>query len=602
MKNYELPNGEIAEFPDDMSEEEIEAAVRKEFPPTKHGSVSQKSESQTDHDAVVRYGLKDPLVGLLNFGSRGATSAGNLGIELINKLGGKLPKQEAADFSEMFGLPKEKNIGDIIGQFAGEVAPALLAPETEIPWVSKALMKLPAWGKYLKSALGNAVTQGAIAGSQSPENRGEAALEAGGIAAPFSALSEAIKSGNPTVRNISRILGGLGAGGLGYYGAKSVGAPEPAADLAAILGASLGGRGGNTERRVRENMFKGINPSDYPKIEEMQKAASELGLSHLTPAETLGYPSLGAAQGNIGKTEGGAQLLYERGQKRLGEENKAIEDLFGNIFPKTLEERKNALYKASESQEIPEDNLSKFEENEIFKTALKHVKNEPAYKEKLKGVSENSVQYLNQIKEAMDDMIEKAPKKEGSIIRETKNNLLKTIDAISPEYKEARQLAERGMVRKEIEDLFNKKEETGTNLFKTLLSNKRDYTELQNRFKRLEETASTDEQMKSMKAAQQQLQNMKKIFGQLINVPTAKTAEALSRSSMSKPRASITKMMEYWQEIMSGGKYDKAAVELITNPKWTDELSKLGEITKKDKLVAAFHNLLGKASGQAIAQ
>ena len=54
---------------------------------------------------------------------------------------------------------------------------------------------------------------------------------------------------------------------------------------------------------------------------------------------------------------------------------------------------------------------------------------------------------------------------------------------------------------------------------------------------------------------------------------------------------------------MSGGlKYDKAAVELTNQSKWTDELSKLGEITKKDKLVAAFHNLLGKASGQAIAQ
>ena len=202
----------------------------------------------------------------------------------------------------------------------------------------------------------------------------------------------------------------------------------------------------------------------------------------------------------------------------------------------------------------------------------------------------------------MDDMIEKAPKKEGNIIRETKNNFLKTIDAISPEYKEARQLAERGIVRKEIEDLFNKRDETGTNLFKTLLSNKRDYNELQDRFKRLEETASTPEQIKSMKAAQQQLEDMKLIFGKLINIPTAKTAEALARGSMSKPRASITKMMEYWHEIMSGGKYDKAAVELITNPKWTDELSKLGEITKKDKLVAAFHNLLGKASGQAIAQ
>lgn len=598
VRKVRLPNGQIGNFPDDMGNEEIEAVLQKQFP-SENQESSTKSESEIEHDTAVRYGIKDPLVGLLNFGSRGGTSAGNLAIGLINKLGGNLPKQEATDFSEMLGIPKEKNIGDTLAQFAGEVAPALLAPETEIPFLSKALMKLPAWGKYLKTALGNAVTQGAIAASQSPEDQGTAAIEAGSIAAPFSALSEAIKSANPTIRNIGRGLGALGAGGLGYYGAKSVGAPEPAADIAGLLGAALGGRGGSTERRVRENMLKGVEGTNY---QEPLEAAKRLGLTYITPAEASANPFVGGTQGNIGKTEKGAKLLYERGKARTESEENAIENLFKNVFPKSLEERKNALYKYAEQIEVPEEKLAELKDNEIYKSALAHVKREPAYKEKLKGVSENSIEYLNQVKEAMDDMIEKAPEKEGRIIGETKNRMLKMLDSISPEYKEGRQLAERGIVRREIEDLFNKKDETGSNLFKTLLSNKRDYRNLQNRFRRLEETATTPEQEHNMKKAQEQLEDMRLIFGRLINIPTAKTAEALSRGNTSKPKASLTKMMEYWQELMSGGKYDKAAVELITNPKWTDELDKLSEINQKDKLVAAFHNLLGKAGAQAIAQ
>ena len=572
MRNHELPNGEIAEFPDDMSESDIESAIGKEFPPTKTDVVTKESKSEKipneSFEDPFRYGIKDPLIGALNFGSRGSTSAGNLAIGLINKLGGNLPKQEAKDFSEMFGIPEEKkNLADKLIQFAPEVGASLAVPAMRLGKVGDILERLPGWGKYLKAGLGNALSQGALAASQSPENSGEAGLEAGAVTAPFSALSEAIKSGNPTVRNIGRILGGLGAGGLGYYGAKSVGAPEPVADLSALLGLSLGGRGGNTTTRVARDVLKGVEGTPY---QESLDAAKRLGLTYITPAEASGNPFTGGVQGGLGKTEKGAQLLYKKGKERAASEENAIEGLFGNIFPKSLEERKNALYKNAESIKIPKKELKTLKDNEIFKHALSKVKNEPAYIESLKGVPENSIQYLDQVKQAMDDLIEKAPRKEAAIIRKTKDELTTIADKVSPQYKEARQLAERGIVRKEIEDLFNKKDETGTNLFKTLLSNKRDYSELQNRFKRLEETSTSPDQIKDMKTAQQQLEDMKLIFGRLINIPTAKTAEALARGSMSKERSTMQAAMTQLREILSGGKYDAAAVELITNPDWVN--------------------------------
>jgi hypothetical protein len=596
-----MPDGSFSymSHPDNWTDAQIDAAIP-EMHAANQENPTEQSESQNEHDAAVRYGIKDPLVGLLNFGSRGGTATQNLGIELHNKLLGRnVPKVEATDFSEMLGIPKEKNLGDTLAQFAGEVAPALLAPETEIPWVSKALMKLPAWGKYLKTGLGNAVTQGGIAASQSPEDQGTAALKAGSIAAPFSMLSEAIKSGNPTIRNIGRGLGAVGAGGLGYYGAKGIGAPEPAADVAGLLGLALGGRGGNSERRIRENMLKGVNGTDY---QDVLNAGERLGV-HTRPSEASANPYTAGMEAGIGKSPQGSQELYEAGQKSLSEQEKSIEDLFGNIFPKSLEKEKNKLYEIAEKEKIPESILKGFKENEVFKQALRKVRTDPVYQQELKGVPENSIEYINQVKRAMDTMrfSEKDSTRAG-IIKNTTNKVLETLDTISPKYKEGRQLAERGIVRREIEDLFNKKDETGTNLFKTVLSNKRDYNDLQNKFKRLEETASTPEQVKSMKSAQQQLEDMKLVFGRLIPTPTARTASALGRQNAAKEGSLTGTAKQYLHKLLHSDKYDVAAVRLITNPKWADEMDKLGEITSKDKLIAAFHNLLGKAAGQTITQ
>lgn len=603
--------------PANWTNTQIEAAAHEMFPTKK--STNQAPETREIKDifggpnglekAFLRYGIQDPLISLLNFGSRGAATANNLESALGEKIGSLLPealqkklpkawpKEEPFNFSEMLGVPEaQKNWADSLSQFGGGIAPAVLAPE--IPILEETLGAMRG-GNYLSKALANAVPQGFLAGSQSPEHPGRAALEAAAIVSPFSAVSEGIKTGSPAIRNFSRALGALGAGALGYYGAKGIGAPESGADLTGLLAAALGARRGNLQRQLREDMLKGVEGTDY---QDVLNAGERLGLTHIRPGEASANPFTAAAETSVGKSPKGAQLLYEAGQKRLGSEEKSIENLFENIFPKSLEERKNALYKTAESKEVPDTLLKEFHDNEIFKTALAHVKREPAYKEALKNVPENSIQYLNQVKEALDDMIEKAPTKEARIIRNTKNNFVGKLDEISPEYKEARQLAERGIVRKEIEKLFNKKDETGTNLFKTLLSNKRDYNDLQKKFKRLEETGSTPEQVESMKSAQQQLEDMKLVFERLITTPTAKTAATLARQNTTKEGNLTAMAKQFLHKLFHSDNYDVAAVKLITNPKWADEVEKLGEITKKDKLIAAFHNLLGKAGAQAIGQ
>jgi hypothetical protein len=640
---------------------------------------SPKQPESENESALLRYGVKDPLAGFLNFGSRGSASLNNLAGGLINKLGGHLPKQEATDFSEMLGIPEEqKNLADKLIQFAPEIGVSLAVPASRLGKVGEVLDMLPGWGKYLKTGLGNAISQGALAASQSPHEQGTAALEAGSIAAPFSALSQGILSGSPTVRNLSRALGAIGGAGLGYYGAKAVNAPEPAADLAGLLGAALGGRGGNTERRVRENMLKGITPADYPAISEMQGAASELGLRHLSPAETLGHPFLGAAQGNVGKTEGGAKSLYEAGQGRLSDEIKSIQDLYNHItesptiassairdtaqkeIERLKQERGHAArpyYEKAHEKKIAPSWVTNLENSdETIKNAIRDAMADPKYQKEgeLKGLPKNSIKVLDYAKYKIDEKIESALKKGDNngarVLTQSKNDLLDKIAEVDKDYEKARNIFEShskpiekleaskigqiartedvglknisrnifdpaqtdlkvlrqikdtvqrhdpeawsAIVRNEMERLMGlgkTKEVTGSNFYNQVLAN-------DNKFKQFKVALGDNEK------ASKSLDNMKKIFGRLINTPTAKTAEVLSRGSISKPRASITKLAEQWQELLSGGKYDKEAVELITSPRWTDELSKLGKITEKDKLVAAFHNLLGKVGAQAVAQ
>lgn len=666
----------------DMSDKDLANSLHKKYYSdipideyySKIGLTQKETQQPENQSELLRYGIKDPLAGILNFGSKGGTSAGNLAIGLINKLGGNLPKQEATDFSEMLGIPEEqKNLADKLIQFAPEIGISLALPETRLGKVGELLDMLPAWGKYLKTGLGNAISQGALAASQSPEDQGTAAIEAGSIAAPFSAISKGVLSGSPTVRNLSRAAGALGGAGLGYLGSKSLGANEPVADITAALMGIAGSGGLNTQRRVRENMLKGVEGTPY---QEARDAAQGLGLSYITPAEASGNPFTGGVQGNIGKTERGAQLLYQRGKERATSEKNAIENLYENIskspeiasasirdsaqkeIERLKQERLNASephYKQAHDKKVAMTWVTNLENSDAtIKNAIRDAMTDPKYQTEgeLKGLPKNSIKVLDYAKRKIDAQIEQAKnfgdQDAARVLNKSKNRLLDKLATIDKDYAKGREVyseyskpiekleasqvgriantkdtqlknisssifdpaqtdlsvlrqikdtvqkhnpeAWNGIVRNEMERLMGKKKDmTGSNFYNQILANENKF----NQFK----TALSDN-----KKASEKLDDMKKIFGRLINVPTAKTAEALSRTSMSKERSSTQTAMRYLQELLSGGKYDKAAVELITSPKWTDELDKLGRITNTDKLIGAFHNLMGKAGAQAIAQ
>lgn len=552
-----------------------------------------KKEPDEKEMSKLEKSLRDIPIGLSKLNEEIGNAPSNLG----KLLGLNIPKFRepgSVDYGKMYGVPEEKtDVWDKIIQSVPEFAAILAAPETRFGSLPESLSKIPKIGEYLKGALQSrplqqATTQGLIAAGEAPEGQAKSGLTAGALTLPFASLAQ---SSSPLSKILSKSLMAAGGGGLGYGSAKYAGAPEWVAIPAGIGGALGGYKTGslNAAQKARQDVLKGVEGTEY---KEALNAADRLGLSYLTPAEASGNPFVGGTQGVLGKTEKGSELLYKKGEERVASEKKSIQNFMKTVFnPEEHNVLREKLYESAKEKSAPKD-IFGLKNNEIFKSAEKKMLSDAAYKEELKKVPKNSVEYLDLVKREMDDMIRKAGigTNEARLIGKTKGKLVSGLDEFAPSYKEARSIAERGIVRKNLEDYFKKKERsmTGSNFGKFLL-NEKNYEKLQHNLRNVPE-------------AQDQLKDMKLIFNRLINIPTAKTSEALARSSMSKDRASSQFAMRELKEILSAGKYDKTAVELMTNPLWKKELEKLKKVTNTDKFIGDAANLFGKVGAHESSQ
>jgi len=547
-KIFEMPNGIELELPDDMPANEMYAAVNKFM--EQQGGGSKKVHPHLDYenpeDVGRAEGGKALLKGLAKYGPELAASALVPEVPLVGAL-------------------------------------------SKIPALAKALQKIPTAAKYGQSILGNALSQAGVAAAFNPGTAKESALTAGGIAGPLSGFGQLSQSAHPLVRGAGR-LGTAGASGaLAGLAAHNAPFGGYTAIPAALGGAYLGFKGGPAARFERD-LRSGIKGTEYRPAME---AAERLGLDYLTPAEASGNPFLGAQQGNVGRTAEGARELYRRGQSRLESEARSIQDILKTIFnPEQQKELMRALYKESYQHKVPQAFSDKISQNEVVKRAKSLVEGNPAFREQLKGVDKSSLEYWDLVKRALDDMStrasSKASKNEARLINNARKDVVKELDKFQP-YKEARSLAEREKTREGIEKAFNKKEMTGMNMY-NILKDKTKFDKLQ-------------KSLRGVPEAQKRLEDMRLAFKNIITTPTARTASALEKTSMTKPRNDVSSMMIALKEALSAGKFDKNAVELLTNPKWEKQLEDLAKkATPNEKRIAKFIDLIGKAGAQTAAQ
>ena len=527
--------------------------------------------------AMAKFGHK-----LLNFPSNHLESMGSHGAAEMLKF------RPGYDYDQALGLPKEKGWSDMLVQSAPEIAGAFAVPEANLGKLGGVINKIPAAGKYINKILSEGLPQMVYAAAMSdPGQEGEAALTAGATGAPFSAIAEYARSPMPARQRIlSGIIGG-GAGTLAGYLGGHMGLPDPLSTGLGIATGLFGNKLAGTKGMMMEEQAGGKN---IQKAQERLKMAKRLNLDFLTPEEAFNSPFLARRQGRLGRTEEGSEMMYDKFQKRNESEQNAINRLMKQIHnPDVMGPEAERLYALAEENQLPQNYLDELNENEIIKDAKKDVLSKGAYREKLKEVPEESFKYWNQMKKALDDMIEGAPKEEASLIRGVKKSLLEQMDKISPDYKTARGLEEGKFVRQELESAFDKTNINSGHAFYKALNSKEDFEKLMH-------------SLRNVPIARAKLKAMRELFKDFRKESTINKVRGLEQAGMKQNRNFGDWAINTFENMFTSGKFDKEAIEFITSKDWDKQLADINKISDKREKMAKTIEIFGKIASQANAK
>ncbi len=392
---------------------------------------------------------------------------------------------------------------------------------------------------------------------------------------------EAVKPANVTnaIKNIPEMAGRTAASVLESGAELASSIPGAGKIISPIVQPTAGALGSylkhisvSPEELAKRNLFGDIEAGDIPGMEKLNEAAKRLNLTYLTPSELLNSPFEAVKQGDIGRTKKGMKELYKKGEAREASEEAAINKLFDLIHEDNLEPVKKAAYEQTMKNILPDEFIKKQEERPVIKKAMKSVENNTAYKQMLQeeygvspdNVAKNSFMYWDMVKRVLGDMEKKLGRKgadtEASIYGNTRRSLVKGMDLIEPQYKVARNIAERKFTREELEAVFDKKDKNFNN-FQSYLKSKEKFDRIL-------------EKLEAFPKAKQQLQDIKLFSGKMIpNNPTIRAQAALKRTGMSDARNAIeAKKREFDQKY--GEAHDVAAVNMMTDPNLLNVIKK----------------------------
>lgn len=317
------------------------------------------------------------------------------------------------------------------------------------------------------------------------------------------------------------------------------------------------------ETMAQRKLFGDISSQDLPQIKERMDAAKRLGISFLTPGEALLSPFQTAKEANVGRTTGGAKLLYSKGKERAGTEEKAIDSLLDTVYDeKSLSPQKQAAYESVMDQTVPSEFMDKWKQEPIVDWAIKQMESKPTYKSELKNVPKDSFKYWDIVKRVIADL-EKGEAKgmqgfSSNAATKVRNRMVDEMDELQPNYEQARNIAEREFTRKDLESVFDKKSMTLNNFWSFLKSDK-----------------AFDKMMRKLAPfpeAQQKLKDMRLLSNQLIPFDDSiRTAYKLEKTGMTKDRNKLDALKRDLDERF-GTEHDVAAVNLMTNPDWLQML------------------------------
>lgn len=343
------------------------------------------------------------------------------------------------------------------------------------------------------------------------------------------------------------------------------------------------------QRYVAPKVFAGVDPA----IAIPNKQAGERIGTHLTPAEASRSNLAAKVQGRIGQSEQGALHMQKFGNERLAQERNAINTLKDTIAPgksKTAVSpgytNPDNLYNQSYNTKLPSGDFKELLNDPIIakyhNAAVKDVLN----KKVLDQYGKRSFAAMDLTKRKIDEVAEVAKRKGlKDTTRKLKeaNSFLKTkLDALNNDYPLARQMAQRDIVRGNIERTINNVDAGGTEFYRRRLKGDTQFNSLK-------------ESVGHVPGGVEKVGDMRNAFSNLINPRTTSSTAMLSKSSLDVPRSTSEWFINKVMNGITAGKYDMAMAKLVTNPNWDKVLLQMQgmPLNQRSMFMA---NLLGKAA------
>jgi hypothetical protein len=152
------------------------------------------------------------------------------------------------------------------------------------------------------------------------------------------------------------------------------------------------------------------------------------------------------------------------------------------------------------------------------------------------------------------------------------------MDERVPEYAQAREEAQKSIIRSKIQKLMSKKELKGSTFFNTILKNEDEFNKLH-------------QDLKNVPEAQDKLKDMRLAWKNLINIGKPNSAAFRSQEGLDQSRDWMKAIMDNWNKL-TGAKRNVAAIKFINSPDWEKGFAKIAEIKDKEKRIAALGRMM----------
>lgn len=482
--------------------------------------------------------------------------------------------------------------GEHLGQAASYFVPG--AAFKSIPGVKGTLAGIEQSAPMINAVLKNlgAGTEGALfSAAQAPEGkRGAEAEKGGATASGVNALFQLLGTKNPFINAMARI--GLG-GGAGYLGAHATG-QNPYVGFTS--GAGLGLAAPSALARGAEMI--GLRQPGMETLEHLSEAEARPAFeaanrlkAPITPGETTGNPDITAQEARFGRTGEAAAERTRLGREAESAQKGAINDLLDTIVDrstpaaaKASKDKVSNLYKQANTWNLDQNEITQLKNDPVISDAFDAVQKDSAYRRKLQGIPENNFAYLNQVKRALQDMEGKAIKAgendRAMEFSDARNDLVSKMDTKAPVYKQAREEAQKSIIRNNLQKAMKKKELRGTDFYNTVLKNETEFNKLV-------------EDLTNVPEAQAKLRDMRLAWKNLVNLKKGNTAAHQAETAIDQSRNWASVLIDMWNHL-SGAKRNIKALQFIHGGKWDEGFKHIQEIKDANARNDALVDLMEK--------